>query len=666
MSDHNSNQAAESKRFYLGDDDSDLSEAEDEPNQRRFSMSSGCSDDFVGGTNLNFDEDSGIGMMSCDNDSNDSNDSQILPIRPLNIGKCASKFEHRQQRTRRGKNFNDFYEMHDDHLGSGAYASVKTCVSRTTGEEFAVKIVNKHEAGHTRSRILREVDVFKMCAGHPNIVQLEQWFEDENHYYMVFEKMQGGPLLSQIQSRVCFSELEAAQVTKNIANALKFLHSKHIAHRDLKPENVLCCSNSSVAPVKLCDLDLASKPSIHSIRRPSRQLQAVQSEPDLSSPVGSAEFLAPEVVETFVGEALKYNRQCDMWSLGIIIFVMLSGYTPFYGECDRDDCGWNQGQFCEDCQENLFEKIREGSFEFPPEEWDNISDEAKDLITHLLVKDARKRYTAIQVLQHPWIINAPETQLNTANNLCRNTSTKDIQQYNDHFNAMNHLVSRLSSRVEETIPSCGSTPENESALQDVYETSPQYAQNVVIEASNLLEKSCEDQNEPMINEQSEQMPAYNAQHDDMQQQLVYYPPIMNGVYYGPPMVPNSQIGYIPQQVYYSQHQPYVTNDYPPNYVNASHYGQQVFVPAPFHNPPAKLETVVEESPRSQRIENMERVSSALGLPPLAPATEKLQQHRGSLTAALSQLGLENCQNAMIRQGSSGKELFVAREAEVNV
>lgn len=162
---------------------------------------------------------------------------------------------------------------------------------------------------------------------------------------MVFEKMQGGPLLSQIQNKMCFNEQEAAQVTKDIANALKFLHSKGIAHRDLKPENVLCCSVSGVAPVKLCDLDLASKPSVPGLRRASRQLQSVQSEPDLSSPVGSAEFLAPEVVETFVGESLKYNRQCDLWSLGIIIYIMLSGYVPFYGECDQaDTCGWNQGK----------------------------------------------------------------------------------------------------------------------------------------------------------------------------------------------------------------------------------------------------------------------------------------------------------------------------------
>lgn len=125
-------------------------------------------------------------------------------------------------------NFSDFYEMQDDHLGSGAYATVRSCISRATGEEFAVKLVNKHEQGHTRSRILREVEVFKMCRNHPNIVQLIEWFEDNDTYYMVFEKMQGGPLLSQIQNKVCFSEQEAAQVTKDIANALKFLHSKHI------------------------------------------------------------------------------------------------------------------------------------------------------------------------------------------------------------------------------------------------------------------------------------------------------------------------------------------------------------------------------------------------------------------------------------------------------
>ncbi|KAI6184269.1 hypothetical protein M3Y97_00578000 [Aphelenchoides bicaudatus] len=644
-----------SKRFFLGSDDE--SETEDEPSQRCGSMSDSDCDDI--GTNLQFDEDSGFGSL----DSTESNDSsQILPMRPVNIGKGTLGFEHKQQRTRRRtRKFNELYELKNDHLGTGAYASVQTCLSKATGEEFAVKLVNKHEPGHTRSRIMREVEIFKMCKGHPNIVQLIDNFEDETNYYMVFEKMQGGPLLTQIQKRNCFNEQEAAEVARQIAQALKFLHSKGVAHRDLKPENVLCYSKTNVAPVKLCDLDLASKPSTHGIRRASKQLQNVQSEPDLSSPVGSAEFLAPEVVETFVGEALKYNRQCDLWSLGVIIFVMLSGYTPFFGSCDHaDSCGWNQGEFCENCQEDLFEKIRQGSFEFPPEEWDTISDEAKDLITHLLVKDARKRYTANDVLAHPWIMNAPETPLNTANNLCRKNSTKDIQQYNDHFNAMNHFVNRLSSRVEETILSCGTTPENEAALEDIYESSPTQQEDVVLEASKKLEKEL----------QAEQVSQMN--NVDMQQhQPVYYPPMinMNGVFYPPPMVPvNSHLGYIPQPVYYSQHQPYlVTNDH--NYVNASHYNQYAFAPTAVCNPAImqKLETVAEELPKTQYFNQVER--------PLTPAAEpldsnelkKLQQHRGSLSTAISQLGLETCQNAMVRQGSSGRELLYGnREAEVNV
>lgn len=145
-----------------------------------------------------------------------------------------------------------------------------------------------------------------------------QWFKDDNYFYMVFEKMHGGPLLNHIQRKVCFTEQEASLVTRDIANALKFLHDRGIAHRDVKPENILCTSLDKVSPVKLCDLDLASKPLIqqkgnHYGSRRSPTFFPVQSEPDLASPVGSAEFMAPEVVDAFVGEALKYDKRCDMW-----------------------------------------------------------------------------------------------------------------------------------------------------------------------------------------------------------------------------------------------------------------------------------------------------------------------------------------------------------------
>uniref|UniRef100_A0A914LRY1 Protein kinase domain-containing protein n=1 Tax=Meloidogyne incognita TaxID=6306 RepID=A0A914LRY1_MELIC len=345
--------------------------------------------------------------------------------------------------------FNDYYRLVDDHLGSGAYASVKTAINLASGEEYAVKVVNKHKHGHTRSRIMREVQIFKLCRNHPNIVQLVEWFEDDSSFYMVFEKMRGGPLLNHIQRKVCFTEQEASLVTRDIANALKFLHDRGIAHRDVKPENILCTEVDKISPVKLCDLDLASKP-FDATTTPGR-MRPVQSEPDLASPVGSAEFMAPEVVDAFVGEALKYDKRCDMWSLGVIIYIMLCGYPPFYGECEKENCGWDQGESCSDCQENLFHRIQGGYFDFPDEEWKHISDSAKDLICHLLVRNVRQRYTADEVLTHPWVTRgAPKTPLQTATNLSRNDSARDVHQMNEHFLMMNRIspmIARLSSRL---------------------------------------------------------------------------------------------------------------------------------------------------------------------------------------------------------------------------
>jgi serine/threonine protein kinase len=170
----------------------------------------------------------------------------------------------------------------------------------------------------------------------------------------------------------------------------------------------------------------------------------VPSEPDLASPVGSAEFMAPEVVDAFVGEALKYDKRCDMWSLGVIIYIMLCGYPPFYGECERNNCGWDQGDACPDCQNNLFHRIQNGAFDFPEEEWTHISREAKDLICHLLVRNVRQRYTADDVLRHPWVTRgAPKTPLQTASNLFRNDSARDVHQMNEHFNIINSQNSRL-------------------------------------------------------------------------------------------------------------------------------------------------------------------------------------------------------------------------------
>ncbi|KAF8362254.1 mnk-1 [Pristionchus pacificus] len=376
--------------------------------------------------------------------------SQLVPMKmTMNIGTGL-----RRKRTQsRSKNcsFQDFYSMGSESLGCGAYGSVKTCTQKSSGMEMAVKVVDKNKSGHSRARIMREVDTFRICAGQDNIVQLIDWFEDEDKFYLVFEKMRGGPLLNHIQRKGAFTEAEACKVTKDIATALKFLHDHGIAHRDVKPENILCTDADRVSPVKLCDLDLASK----AVPSSPPRLTSVASEPDLSSPCGSAEFMAPEVVDAFVGESLKYDKRCDMWSLGVIVYIMLCGYPPFYGgDCESDNCGWNQGEPCDDCQKILFGRIQSGYYDFPEEEWDEVSDLAKHLISSLLVRDARKRLTAEQVLSHPWVTRgAPATRLQTPSMLFRNDSARDVHEMSEHFAIVSRMAVNGLVEGDENTPS---------------------------------------------------------------------------------------------------------------------------------------------------------------------------------------------------------------------
>lgn len=224
--------------------------------------------------------------------------------------------------------------------------------------------------------------------------------------------MEGGPLLNHIERRGHLTEREASLIVKEIATALDFLHSKGMAHRDLKPENILCVYRDSVIPVRICDFDLGS-----SIKINSRSATPVTT-PELCTPVGSAEYLAPEVVEAFIND-MSYDKRCDLWSLGVIVYIMLSGKVPFTGKCGGD-CGWDRGQECRECQEFLFERIQEGVYNFPSSDWAHISDDAKDLIRHLLEHDVTMRYSAADVLRHSWINGqVPATQLCTPSVLKR-------------------------------------------------------------------------------------------------------------------------------------------------------------------------------------------------------------------------------------------------------
>ena len=297
--------------------------------------------------------------------------------------------------------FQDLYKLTGEKLGEGSYGQVETCKSVYDGEEYAVKIIQKKPGTFQRSKLLKEIEIYHMCRGQRNIIQLIEFFEEEDNCYLVFEKLNGGPLLEHIQRRKFFTESEGSTIVRQLASAIQFLHSRGIAHRDVKPDNVLCVSSDQTEEVKLCDFDLCSDPSYSST-------------PALSTPVGSLEYMAPEVVNTFIDEdysdydsdldddSLRYNKKCDLWSLGVIAYILMCGYPPFQADCGLD-CGWDWGETCPACQDLLFTNIKQSRLVFPPQHWAGISGQAKDLISRLLVKDSAARLTADQVLSHPWI-----------------------------------------------------------------------------------------------------------------------------------------------------------------------------------------------------------------------------------------------------------------------
>ncbi|KAF2900447.1 hypothetical protein ILUMI_05742 [Ignelater luminosus] len=396
-------------------------------------------DCFVNGTGAN--SLNGIGFNGGGGSASDSGDQMDSDTRTRELALRKEEAKRKRRKKKRTGSslvsscFQDLYKLTGEILGEGAYASVQTCLNMYTDQEFAVKIIDK-VPGHARARVFREVETFHHCQGHPNIIQLTEFFEDEEKFYLVFEKVNGGQLLKRIQEHKYFSEAAAAEIIREIASALSFMHAKGIAHRDLKPENILCVHKDRLCPIKICDLDLGS-----GIRFQS-SVSSPLATPQLLTPVGSAEFMAPEVVEAFIGETdtAAYDKRCDLWSLGVIMYILLCGYPPFYGKCGGD-CGWERGDNCTACQDLLFHSIQEGRYEFPEPEWGHISTEAKHLISSLLVKTASQRISANEVLHHPWLSRARDSiPLATPAIIKRNNSARELSQFAESAMVCNRVV----------------------------------------------------------------------------------------------------------------------------------------------------------------------------------------------------------------------------------
>ncbi|CAH1775078.1 unnamed protein product [Owenia fusiformis] len=254
-------------------------------------------------------------------------------------------------------------------LGDGNFAVVKQAELKSTGVNYAMKIIDKAKLKGKEHMIENEIALMREC-NHPNIVKLKEEFETGKNIFLVMELVKGGDLFDAITQSVKFNEADSASMVKDLANALFYLHARNVVHRDMKPENLMVCRNKDGSiTLKLGDFGLAME-----VKEP------------IYTVCGTPTYVAPEIL-TESG----YGLEVDMWALGVICYILLCGFPPFRSP-DRN-------------QTELFEYIKAGEFEFLRPYWDKISESARDFIDHLIVVDKKKRFSAIDVLCHPWILS---------------------------------------------------------------------------------------------------------------------------------------------------------------------------------------------------------------------------------------------------------------------
>ncbi|XP_017363795.1 ribosomal protein S6 kinase alpha-2 isoform X6 [Cebus imitator] len=264
--------------------------------------------------------------------------------------------------------FTDGYEIKED-IGVGSYSVCKRCVHKATDTEYAVKIIDKSKRDPSE-----EIEILLRYGQHPNIITLKDVYDDGKFVYLVMELMRGGELLDRILRQRYFSEREASDVLCTITKTMDYLHSQGVVHRDLKPSNILYRDESgSPESIRVCDFGFA------------KQLRAGNGL--LMTPCYTANFVAPEVLKR-----QGYDAACDIWSLGILLYTMLAGFTPFANGPD-------------DTAEEILARIGSGKYALSGGNWDSISDAAKDVVSKMLHVDPHQRLTAMQVLKHPWVVN---------------------------------------------------------------------------------------------------------------------------------------------------------------------------------------------------------------------------------------------------------------------
>lgn len=279
-------------------------------------------------------------------------------------------------------------------LGHGQFGTVREALMNGTGRTVAVKSINKEKIKKDLYLLKRELDVLRMI-DHPNVINYYETYEDEKYLHIVMELCTGGDLFDKLIDMGTLNESEVAALMKKLLLAVNHIHGLSIVHRDLKPENFLFASREPGAEIKIIDFGMSIK---H------------QATNDLTTLVGTPYYLAPEVLRG------RYGRECDVWSLGVTMYLMLCGYQPFEGEDMRE----------------IFARISKGMFDFSRREWEGISENAKELIRKMMSVNPSKRISVQDALRHAWLASPTESPRVVAkevlNSLKRYKAPKKIQQ----------------------------------------------------------------------------------------------------------------------------------------------------------------------------------------------------------------------------------------------
>ena len=282
-----------------------------------------------------------------------------------------------------GKFEGDFLDNYEvlKQLGKGGYGKVYRVKNLKTGEIRACKHLSKLSIKNL-PKFEREINILKK-SDHPNIIKLYEIFESKRSLYLIMEECKGGEvfdkIIEHIQNKKMYTEKDAANMFQQMMSAVEYCHNNGICHRDLKPENLLYLNQGPEInnPIKVIDFGLS---------------QVISPDRKLKTKVGTAYYVAPEILKG------SYTEKCDIWSAGVILYIFLSGDPPFNGPNDNA----------------IYNKISKLKFDYPDKKWSKISNEAKDLINHMIAPE-KQRYNAKQVLSHPWLTNAYKYNLNNLN-----------------------------------------------------------------------------------------------------------------------------------------------------------------------------------------------------------------------------------------------------------